>query len=226
MNTHNINYRTKSKLNNCFTIIYLTFLLTFSKHSVYSQETKLSKSITYDFKKSETKKIDSIVTTYKVVQKKSWLNLLPSLNYDLKNNSFNVGISLNSFASYYQQQQRNKIELAKLEHSLYSKLDNDLATLKLKIEEFYYKYEILKSKIEIFKIDYDLFKITSGKYKNSEIPTEDFLKLKKAYLSKKNNLKLEFFKLKFSANKITKKSKNVSLRDTLSILHNAIKKYK
>ena len=184
-----------------------------------------SQSITYDFEKSEKIKIDSITNTFKNQQKKIWLNLLPNFNYDFQNSSFNIGISLNSFASFYQQKQRNKIELLKLQTSLESKFESKIDKLELEIDKYYSQFEGLQNKIEIFKIDHDLFHISKGKYQNSEIPTEQFYKLKRAYLSKKNTLKSEFFKLKYIAKKIQQKSKNTTLLDSIIVLKKQFSKY-
>lgn len=197
----------------------------FCKHFVYSQSQINSKSITYDFENSQKIKIDSTINFYSNQQKKSWLNLLPSFNYNLKNQSFNVGISLNSFAQFYQQKQRNKIEVAKLEQTLNTRFETKLEKLNLSIEKFFFDYEILKNKIEIFKVDFDLFHITKGKYTNSEITTEQFLQHKKTFLINKKHLKSEFFKLQFSAKKINIISKNTSILDSIIVLKNKIKIY-
>lgn len=193
--------------------------------SLNSQNQKNSKSNTYEFESYEKRKIDSIISSYKNQQKKSWLNLLPSFNYDLKNQSVNVGVSLNSFASFYQQKKRNKIELAKYEHSLKEKLDKDLQQLQLSIEQFKIDLRILSNAIELFKIDFDLFQISKGKYKNNEITTEDFLKLKQAFLHKKNSLKTSVLKLELKAKAISLKTKSDLLIKSLNILSNSINNY-
>ena len=193
--------------------------------SLNSQNQKNSKSNTYEFESYEKRKIDSIISSYKNQQKKSWLNLLPSFNYDLKNQSVNVGVSLNSFASFYQQKKRNKIELAKYEHSLKEKLDKDLQQLQLSIEQFKIDLRILSNAIELFKIDFDLFQISKGKYKNNEITTEDFLKLKQAFLHKKNSLKTSLLKLELKAKAISLKTKSDLLIKSLNILSNSINNY-
>ena len=112
---HNINYSTNTRGKYWFPITYLIFASIVSIKSVNSQNQTDLKSITYDFEISQKKKIDSTINFYSIKQKKSWLNLLPSFNYDLDSHTFNVGVSLNSLASFYQQKKRNKIELAKLE---------------------------------------------------------------------------------------------------------------
>lgn len=187
----------------------------------YSQKNSLINK----FENFEKRKIDSIIFLHKNQQKKSWLNLLPSFNYDLKNQSVNVGISLNSFASFYQQKKRNKIELAKYEHSLKEKLDKDLQQLQLSIEQFKIDHRILSNAIELFKIDFDLFQISKGKYKNNEITSEEFLKLKQAFLNKKNSLKTNVLKLQLKAKQISLKTKNDLLEKSLFTLTNLINNY-
>ena len=211
MNTHNINYSTKTNTKPLIIRLCIIILLTFCNSFSYSQKQINSNSITSDFENIQKNKNDSILIFFKNQKKKSWLNILPNFNYDLKNQSFNVGISLNSFASFYQQKQRNKIEVEKLKNILETKLNNNLDKLNLELEKFYFDCENLKNKIEIFKIDSKLFQITKGKYKNSEIPTENFLQLKKAFLINKKHLFSELFKLKYSAKKIVLKTKNKTL---------------
>ena len=200
------------------------YLIIYIKSDILNCQ-EYSQSITYDFEKSEKIKIDSITNTFKNQQKKIWLNLLPNFNYDFQNSSFNIGISLNSFASFYQQKQRNKIELLKLQTSLESKFESKIDKLELEIDKYYSQFEGLQNKIEIFQIDHDLFHISKGKYQNSEIPTEKFYELKRAYLINKNTLKSEFFKLKYIAKKIQQKSKNTTLLDSIIVLKKQFSKY-
>jgi hypothetical protein len=167
------------------------------------------------FKEKGLKKIDSTMQLYETQQKKTWLNLVPNLNYDLKNKSFNIGFSINSLSLFYQQKQRNEIELAKLNESLISKLETNTNRLSLIYEQFEYEKETLKRNINIYKIDFDLFQISKGKYKNGEIATEDFLKLKKSYLKQQNQIQLQLFKLKKIANKIYEKEKNVKIENAV-----------
>lgn len=203
----------------------IVFMFFFIKKTNSQNQTNLN-SNTYIFENSQKKKIDSTINYYSKNQKSIWLNLLPSFNYDLQNQTFNVGISLNSLAQFYQQKQRNKIEIAKLQQVLITKLNNNLDKLNLEIEKFYFQYQNLQSKLEIFKIDFNLFLITQGKYNNSEITTEQYFKLKKSYLTNKKSLDNEFFKLKYSAQKIKLKSKNQKFLDTIFVLKNQINKYK
>lgn len=201
------------------------FLCFFYIINVNSQNQNNSKSNTYDFEKFEKEKIDSTVSLYKNQQSKIWLNLLPSLNYDMRNQSVNVGISLNSFAGFYQQKQRNKIELAKYEHSLNEKLNRDLENLQLKIENFQIDFTVLKNSINLFQIDYDLFQISTGKYKNNEITSEEFLKLKLAFLQKQNSLKTNVLRLQLRLKQISIKTKNDFLEKSFFSLLTQLNNY-
>ena len=132
---------------------------------------------------------------------------------------------MNSFASFYQQKQRNKIELAKLRESKLIRLDNYIEKLELKIEAFEIDYIIAKNKIELFKIESNLFLISQGKYANNEITSEDFLILKLAYLNKLNSLKTTVLKLKLKAKYISLKTKNDFRKKSLFNLSNLINNY-
>ena len=70
-----------------------------------------------------------------------------------------------------------------------------------------------------------MFQISKGKYQNSENTTEDFLKLKHEYLTKKNSLKTGVLKLKIKALKIKAKTKSDTLEVSLNILSNSINNY-
>jgi hypothetical protein len=123
--------------------------------------------------------------------KNSWLTFLPSVNYDIKNQSVNVGISLNSYTSFVQNKRRNKIELEKLRHQLEAKIETQEENTLLKIEECETLLQTLKERTEIFKISCDLFSITIGKYENKEISIEDFLIKKKKFIEQKVKIKTE-----------------------------------
>ena len=212
-NDHFLKQKATQKKRSCSWLVFFMCLVVHS--GATSQEL---------FYQNKLHEIDSIIAIHENEKQKKWLNLLPNLNYDLKNQTFNVGVSLNSFASFYQQKQRNKIEVAKLKQTLVMKLDSDLNNLNLDLDMFYFQLENLKSKIEIFKIEDDLFKISTGKYRNSEITIENFLELKKDYLSKKLNINQELFKLKYSAAKIETKAKNINLKDSITPLDIKINK--
>ena len=177
------------------------------------------------FKRKENLKIDSILTSFKNSKEHQYLNLLPQVSYDALNNSFNVGFSLSGLANYYQQRKRNKIELAQLELSLNERLSNDLDKLNLEIENFNIDYEILKNQIDLFKLDFDLFQISKGKYQNNEITSEDFLKLKKSFLTQKNSLKTNVLRLGLKAKSIELKTKSDTYSVSLIILTKTINNY-
>lgn len=103
------------------------------------------------FLKFENKKTDSIINLYKQKSDYKYLNLLPSVSYDIKNNSINAGFSLSSLSNYYQQRHRNKIQLAQLEQRLNEKTENKLNKLLLEIEQFNFYKETLKNSIQLFK---------------------------------------------------------------------------
>lgn len=177
------------------------------------------------FKIDREAKNDSIIKSFENSNKGKVLNLLPNISYDALNNSFNVGFSLNGLANFYQQKQRNKIELAKLEQVLDDRLQRDLDALELKKEAFTVDYMLLENKIELFKMDFDLFQISKGKYENNEITSEEYIKLKKSYLTGKNSLKTGVLRLKIKALAIEQKTKSDALGASLEILTNQINLY-
>lgn len=121
--------------------------------------------------------------------KTPWFTLLPSVSYDLKNQSVNIGISLNSYTSFIQSKRRNKIELKKLRLQMDTKLKNEEEKTLQKIEEFEFLLQSLKENTEIFKITCDLFSINVGRYENKEITIEDFLLKKQSFVREKIQIK-------------------------------------
>ena len=107
-----------------------------------------------------------------------WLSILPSFNYDIDSQTFNVGISFSNFSRYYQQKQRNKIELQKLAASLQEASARKVSNLEELIFDFESKYNIIVLDTSLLGTSRQLFQITHGKYINQEIPIEDFLKAK------------------------------------------------
>ncbi len=204
--------------------LLLTILFTlFINQIVVSQIEQNDITTTYSKKLQE--KRDSIVLLYEQKSKHKFLTLLPSVSYDALNKSFNIGFSLTALSNYYQQTKRNKIQLAQLELRLNEKLDNDLDKLNLEVQNFHINYITLKNSIDLFQIDFDLFLISQGKYNNNEITTEEFLKLKKSFLSKKNALNTSVLELHLIATKIKLKTKSDELTSSLLILTNSINKY-
>tara|TARA_B110000116_G_C16648756_1_gene496319 strand:+ start:328 stop:822 length:495 start_codon:yes stop_codon:yes gene_type:complete len=155
-------------------------LLLFTQ-SIYSQDL---------FLENRRSKNDSIVSLYQEKSKHKYLNLLPNVSYNPLENSFNIGISFSGLSNYYQQKQRNKIQLAQLSFNLEHKLQADYDKLILEVDQFNIDFQAYKNKIELLEIDKDLFQISQGKHNNGELPTEEFLIFKKNYLVKKKLLKL------------------------------------
>ena len=221
---HNINYNTKlltipitKRLNiNIKYSLCIIFIISF--YHIQSQELET-------YKKNREFKNDSVLNSFSQKDKFKVLNILPSISYNALNNAFSVGFSLSGLSNYYQQKQRNKIEIARLKQALNENLTNDLDKLNIDIEAFKMDYQILKNQIDLFQFDFDLFQISKGKYKNSEITSEDFLKLKKDFLAKKNSLKTSVLKLRLKALKIEQKTKSDVENTSLNILNNSINNY-
>lgn len=207
-----------------FCLIFFVLISSTFHFLCFAQKIK-NDSIIKDFRKKIIIKNDSIIESYKFKKSNQYLTLLPNINYDALNNTFNVGVSFSNFANYFQQRKRNQIELAKLQNSLNEKLSNDIDKINIEIELFQIEFRSLKNDIELFKIEKDLFVISQGKYGNGEITTEDFLKIKKLFLVQKNNLKDKLLKLRLKAYKISIKTKSEFLTNSLDSLSNLINNY-
>lgn len=143
----------------------------------YSQETA-------NFKAIQTKEIDSVINSYKNVQPKPVLSLLPNVNYDALNNSFSVGISISNIATFFQRRNRNNIEIAQLEAQLKEKLEAKIEQIQIKIlalENEVSKQDLI---LQSFDIEVKLFEIEKGKKEAGEITSEQYLKSKLSFASK------------------------------------------
>lgn len=128
-------------------------------------------------------RIDSICNAQKLESKYKWLNLLPSASYNVENNSFSVGISLNSFANYFQQKNRNQIEIENLRAQLLQRLDSHLLNLKNQILEYKSKLKELEFERQKLAIATELHTINQKKYDNNLITHVAFLNSKNNFLN-------------------------------------------
>ena len=151
-------------------IKYLIAIILFFSFFGYSQ--------IIEYKKSLEIKNDNVIKKFEQKNNLKWLSILPSFNYDIDNQSFNVGISFSNFSRYYQQKQRNKIELQKLAASLQEASARKVSNLEELIFDFESKYNVILLDKSLLETNRQLFQITHGKYINHEIPIEDFLKAK------------------------------------------------
>ena len=201
---HNINYSTKLRVsillsNSYFAVFWILYFICLE---INSQNLRSDYSV--------LKKYDSILefkNNFKLNQSKQknsikWLSILPSINYDIDNQTFNIGISFSNFSRYYQQKQRNKIELQKLEASLQEASARKVSNLEELIFDFESKYNIILLDTSLLATSRQLFQITRGKYINKEIPIEDFLKAKISISTKYKSLIKQCHSLEKVARKI------------------------
>ena len=138
--------------------------------------------------------------------------ILPTINYDIVNNSVSIGLSISSFITAKKQSKRNNIYIENLRQNLESKKINQLDKTQKLIDDFYFNLEILNLDFELYKIQKQTFEISEGKYENGKITTEEFLKIQSFFMTKKINLKKKIYKIKQLYFKVCK---------TLNIKYNA-----
>ena len=139
------------------------------------------------YKNNQKTKIDSTLNEYKNNNKKGFLSLLPSVNYNFMTGA-SVGFNLSNFINYNQTKQRNKIELKRLEFQLQTSLKNEINQAELKEQEIFNIYNSIKIELEILKEKFDLFKIISSQYENNEIPLSTFKSSKINYMNSYKNV--------------------------------------
>lgn len=225
MKIHNINYSTTKNLNNCTTNKYsdkLTFLyicLVLSLYNCYSQN---SNEVFSEYVIAEKNKNDSLINFHKDKRNNlKYLSLLPSINYDLDQGSFNLGISLSNYVRYVQTKNRNAIELERLQFQLDEKLDTQLEKYALELEEIKNEYQIHVLQTENFSISTDLYNLKKQQYENNKITLEDWLNIQNNYKNQEVVLLTRRMKLISQIKAFSLKSKSSCFGQELEYLINA-----
>lgn len=161
-----------------------------------------------EVEKNKNKKIDSLISFNTDKNKLQYLAVLPSINYDFLEKTFNVGISLSNLSNFYQNKQRNKIELEKLKFQLIEKKENDLFELQKEYELILDTYEVLKLELDNTTLTKEIFNLKKAQYENNKITLEDWLNVQKnnqdrnlVILAKRKNLisKMKQFEVKIKS---------------------------
>jgi hypothetical protein len=132
-----------------------------------------------EVEKYKTQKIDSLIGFNTDKNKLEYLAVLPSINYNFLDNTFNVGVSLSNLANFYQNKQRNKIELERLKFQLTEKKENDLFELEKEYELIRDTYEILKLELDNTTLTTEIFNLKKAQYENNKITLEEWLNVQK-----------------------------------------------
>ena len=158
--------------------------------------------------KIKSQKIDSLISFNTDKNKLQYLALLPSLNYNFLESNFSVGISISNLSNFYQNKQRNKVELERLKLQLTEKKDNDLFELETEYELILDTYEILKLELDNTTLTKEIFNLKKAQYENNKITLEEWLNVQKNFqernlviLAKQKNLnsKMRRFELKIKS---------------------------
>ena len=136
-------------------------------------------TILSEVEKYKNQKIDSLIGFNTDKNKLEYLAVLPSVNYNFLDNTFNVGVSLSNLANFYQNKQRNKIELERLKFQLTEKKENDLFELEKEYELILDTYEVLKLELDNTTLTKEIFNLKKAQYENNKITLEDWLNVRK-----------------------------------------------
>ncbi len=139
----------------------------------------------YLYEEAQDQKIDSLIYFNTETNKFQYLALLPSINYNFLDKTFNVGISVSNLSSFYQNKQRNKIELEKLKFQLIEKKENDILALEREYELLIDSYDILKLELENSSLTNEIFLLKKAQYENNKINLEEWLNVQKIYQARK-----------------------------------------
>ena len=103
------------------------------------------------------------------------MSILPNFSYNVKQNVFNVGLSLSNLSNYYQTKKRNEIEIEKLHFQLIENKNNSLDKFALEYESIINAYEILRLELDNRKLSQELFNLKKSQYENNKITLETWL---------------------------------------------------
>jgi len=158
--------------------------------------------------KIKSQKIDSLIRFNTDKNKLQYLALLPSLNYNFLESNFSVGVSISNLSNFYQNKQRNKVELERLKLQLTEKKENDLFKLETEYELILDTYEILKLELDNTTLTKEIFNLKKAQYENNKITLEEWLNVQKNFqdrnlviLAKRKNLtsKMKHFEVKIKS---------------------------
>ncbi len=142
------------------------------------------KNLSQDFKNykiDQKQKIDSIESMYKDVKRLKFYSLLPSVSYSPLNNGFNVGVDLQRYITYIQQNQRNKIELQRLKLNFNSELDKTIQEFRNEYWQLKNEFIIYLQEIELIKLYKEIADLKEAQFKNNKINLEDLLTARSNY---------------------------------------------
>jgi hypothetical protein len=160
--------------------------------TVFSQS---NESFLKEVEKDKKNRIDSLLNFNSEKQKLEYLALLPNLNYNFFEKSFNVGISISNLAGFYQTKHRNKIEIERLKFQMDQKLESDLQYIEKEYELILDTYEVLSLELGNTTLTTEIFNLKKAQYENNKITLEDWLNVQKnsqdrdlVILAKRKNL--------------------------------------
>lgn len=167
-----------------FTFLLVTFNCIILNYKCNAQ----TDSIFSNFKKLEIQKVDSVTSLNQEKNSLKYLSMLPTLNYDVRNSSFGVGISFSNISTYLQQSKRNQIEAQKLQFQLVQALDLKIDKLENEYNLILNSYEIIQLENENFSLSLELFNLKKSQYENNKIPLETWLAVQESHKSKSASL--------------------------------------
>lgn len=170
----------------------------------------------------QDQKIDSLINFNTDKNKLQYLAVLPSVNYNFIDRTFNLGISFSNLSTFYQNRHRNKIELQKLKFQLVERKEKNLLALEKEYESITDSYEFLKLESENFNLTREIFQLKKAQYENNKIDLETWLNVQKNYedkilsiLVKTRNLisKMRQFETKIQDSCFSEEIKNLQNND-------------
>lgn len=138
----------------------------------------------HKFDQTLDQKIDSLINFSTEKNKLQYLAILPSVNYNFLDHTFNIGLSFSNLSTFYQNKHRNNIELQKLKFQLVERKERAISALEKEYQLLIDSYDILKLETENFSLTKEIFDLKKAQYENNKIDLEAWLNVQKNYQEK------------------------------------------
>lgn len=127
------------------------------------------------YRAEQTRKVDSLLNFKDLKDDKKWLNLLPNVNYNAIDNSVSVGVNLNSYARYFEQTQRNKIQIEALKLTKYEAIENRIERLQKEYFVILSEYETLLLGEQMRELKIQEFELKKKQYDENKLTLEQYI---------------------------------------------------
>jgi protein involved in ribonucleotide reduction len=127
------------------------------------------------------------IELYRNLKDYKWLHLLPTIGYNVYANSPEISISVSQYINYKTNKDAKKYQTEQIKQKSRQELERKTYELRKAYTHLVKLLSELELRHEALQINAQIFEIEQQKYENTEINTEEYLKLKRSYLQQQIN---------------------------------------